>query len=237
MHKYIIMVVQGCGKGTQARLLKESFDLVHISVGDIFRWHIQSHTKLGARIKRIVAEGQLVPDDVVEEVVKQRLEQHDWNYGFILDGFPRNARQAAFFLESYDIDAGLLIEVPDAVVRERILNRRLCPKCGLDYNLIFHRPAVANTCDICGEMLIARPDDIPEAVHARLQDYHTKTQPILELFRRKELVVTVDGTRSSAEVQQDLRRQLMQKSERVLATDTSISTDQWLGDGGFQVKR
>jgi adenylate kinase len=222
MHKYIIMGVQGCGKGTQARLLKEAFDLVHISVGDMFRWHIQSHTKLGARIKRIVAEGELVPDDVVEEVVKQRLEQHDWNYGFILDGFPRNARQAAFFLESYDIDAVLLIEVPDAVVQERILNRRLCPTCGLDYNLIFHRPAVANTCDICGAMLIARPDDTPEAVHARLQDYHIKTQPILELFRRKELVVTVGGTRSAAEVQQDLRRQLGQKSERVLATDSSI---------------
>jgi adenylate kinase len=212
IHKYIIMGVQGCGKGTQAKLLKEALDLVHISVGDIFRWHIQSRTKLGARIKRIMAEGQLVPDDVVEEVVKQRLEQHDWNYGFILDGFPRNARQAAFFLESYDIDAVLLIEVPDAVVQERILNRRLCPKCGLDYNLIFHRPAVANTCDVCGAELIARPDDTPEAVHARLQDFHTKTQPILELFRRKELVVVVDGTPSTAEVQQDLRRQLGQRA-------------------------
>ena len=208
MHKYIIMGVQGCGKGTQARLLKEALDLVHISVGDLFRWHIQSHTKLGARVKRIMAEGQLVPDDVVEEVVKGRLEQHDWNYGFVLDGFPRNARQAAFFLESYDIDAVLLIEVPDAVVQERILNRRLCPKCGLDYNLIFHRPAVANTCDVCGAALTARPDDTPEAVQARLRDYHAKTQPILELFRRKELVVVVDGTRPADEVQQDLRRQL-----------------------------
>ena len=208
MHKYIIMGVQGCGKGTQARLLKEALDLVHISVGDLFRWHIQSHTKLGARVKRIVAEGQLVPDDVVEEVVKGRLEQHDWNYGFILDGFPRNARQAAFFLESYDIDAVLLIEVPDAVVQERILNRRLCPKCGLDYNLIYHRPAVANTCDVCGAGLTARPDDTPEAVQARLRDYHAKTQPILELFRRKELVVGVDGTRPADVVQQDLRRQL-----------------------------
>jgi adenylate kinase len=102
----------------------------------------------------------------------------------------------------------LLIEVPDAVVQERILNRRLCPKCGLDYNLIFHRPAVANACDVCGAGLIARPDDTPEAVHARLLDYHTKTQPILELFRRKELVVVVDGTRSVAEVQQNLRCQL-----------------------------
>jgi adenylate kinase len=214
MHKYIIMGVQGCGKGTQARLLKESLDLVHISVGDIFRWHIQSHTKLGARIKRAMVDGQLVSDDIVEEVVKQRLDQHDWNYGFILDGFPRNSRQAAFFLESYDIDAVLLIDVPDAIVLERILNRRICPTCNLDYNLIFHRPAAANTCDICGGPLIARSDDTPEAVQARLQDYHTKTQPILELFRGKELVVVVDGTRCADEVQQNLRRQLVQKSAR-----------------------
>ena len=217
MHKYIIMGVQGCGKGTQASLLKESLDLVHISVGDIFRWHIQSRTKLGARIKRALVEGELVSDEVVEEVVKQRLDQHDWNYGFILDGFPRNSRQAAFFLESYDIDAVLLIDVPDAVVLERILNRRLCQRCNLDYNLIFHRPAVANTCDICGGLLAARSDDTPEAVQSRLQDYHTKTQPILELFRGKELVVTVDGTRPAAEVQDDLRRQLVQKSARAAA--------------------
>ena len=217
MHKYIIMGVQGCGKGTQAKLLKESLDLAHISVGDIFRWHIQSHTKLGARIKRTMAEGQLVSDDVVEEVVKQRLDQHDWNYGFILDGFPRNSRQAAFFLETYDIDAVLLIDVPDAVVLERIVNRRLCPTCNLDYNLMFHRPAVASKCDICGGLLIARADDTAEAVQSRLQDYHTKTQPILELFRRKELVVVVDGTRPAAEVQQDLRRRLVLKSESAAA--------------------
>src|SRR5262249_24329317 len=104
------------------------------------------------------------------------------------------------------------IEVPDTVVQERILNRRLCPKCGLDYNLIFHRPAVVNTCDVCGAVLIARSDDTPETVHARLRDYHCKTQPILELFRRKELVIVVDGTPSAAAVQQNLRRQLGQRS-------------------------
>jgi adenylate kinase len=212
MHKYIIMGAQGCGKGTQAKLLKEALDLVHISVGDIFRWHIQSHTKLGARIKRIVREGKLVSDDVVEEVVQQRLARHDWNYGFILDGFPRNAPQARFFLESYDIDAVLLIEVPHAVVRERILNRRFCPKCGLDYNLIYHRPAVADTCDVCGTTLTIRLDDTPHAIDERLDDYHAKTQPVLELFRRKELVVAVDGNRSPQEVHQDLLRQLGQRA-------------------------
>jgi adenylate kinase len=208
MHKYIIMGVQGCGKGTQAKLLAKDFDLTHISVGDIFRWHIQSHTKLSARIRRLMAGGGLVPDDIVKEVVKERLDLHDWNYGFILDGFPRNRHQAEFFLESFDIDAVLLIDVPDQVVLDRILNRRLCGKCGLDYNLIFHRPTVAGKCDVCGGVLSTRADDTPEAVQARLDDYHTKTEPILELFRRKELVVVVDGTRPVAEVQQDIRDKL-----------------------------
>ena len=194
MHKYVIMGVQGCGKGTQAKKLKDELDLVHISVGDVFRWNIQSHTKLGARIKRLVDAGQLVPDEVVEEVVRARLEQHDWNFGFILDGFPRNRTQAGFYLESYDIDAVLLIEVPDAVVLERILARRLCSKCGLDYNLIHHRPAVADVCDVCGGMLVARPDDNLDAIRARLAEYHAATEPTLELFRKKGLIVRVDGT-------------------------------------------
>jgi adenylate kinase len=218
MHKYIIMGVQGCGKGTQAKMLAESFDLVHISVGDIFRWHIQSHTKLAARIRRHTAAGELVPDDIVEEVVKDRLDQHDWNYGFILDGFPRNRHQAEFFLESYDINAVLQIDVPDQVVLDRILNRRLCSKCGLDYNLIFHRPLDAGVCDVCGGALVARADDTAEAVSKRLKDYHNKTQPILELFRRKELVVAVDGTMPAAEVQAELRRKLRLNSQAAVAS-------------------
>jgi adenylate kinase len=205
---YIIMGVQGCGKGTQAKLLAKSFDLVHISVGDIFRWHIQSHTKLAARIGRLTSAGELVPDDIVEEIVRGRLDQHDWNFGFILDGFPRNRRQAEFFLESYDINAVIQIDVLDQVVLERVMNRRLCSKCGLDYNLIFHRPASPDTCDVCGGALVGRSDDTPEAVRARLRDYHAKTAPILELFRRKELVVSVEGDRPTATVQAEIRDQL-----------------------------
>ena len=122
MRKYVIMGVQGSGKGTQAKLLAEDLDLVHISVGDIFRWHVQSHTKLGARVRRIMAAGELVGDDLVESVVRERLDQHDWNYGFILDGFPRNGRQAEFFLESYDIDAVIHLDLPDDEVRRRVLS-------------------------------------------------------------------------------------------------------------------
>ena len=208
MHKYVIMGAQGSGKGTQAQRLRADLDLTHISVGDIFRWNIQNHTKLGTQVKRIVTAGGMVPDEVVEQVVKQRLDAHDWNYGFILDGFPRSRPQAEFFLENYDIDAVILIDVPDEVVFQRVLSRRLCQKCGLDYNLIFHRPAVANTCDVCHGPLVTRADDTPEAVQSRLRDYHTQTEPVLELFRRKGLVVVADGTRPPEDVYQDIRRRL-----------------------------
>src|SRR5271155_3754193 len=208
MFKYVIMGIQGCGKGTQAKMLSKDFNLVHMSVGDIFRWHIQSHTKLAAKIGRSTAAGELVSDDIVEEIVRGRLDQHDWNFGFILDGFPRNRRQAEFFLESYDIDAVIHIDVADQVVTDRVLNRRLCPKCGLDYNLIFHRPANPSVCDVCGGALLTRADDNHDAVLARLHDYHSKTRPILDLFRRKELIVSVDGTKTPAEVQQELRTKL-----------------------------
>jgi len=208
MRKYIIMGVQGSGKGTQAKLLADTLDLEHISVGDIFRWNVQHHTKLSTQIRRIVAAGELVSDDLVEAVVHQRLDEHDWNFGFIIDGFPRNQPQARFFLESYDIDAVVLLEVPDRVVEERILSRRLCSRCGLDYNLISHRPAQADVCDMCGSRLVPRPDDTPAAIRARLRDYHAKTRPVLDLFRAKEVVVAVDATGPRAQVQASIREHL-----------------------------
>lgn len=208
MHKYVIMGVQGCGKGTQAKMLEEDFDIVHISIGDICRWNIQNHTKLGARVTRIISAGQLVSDDIVEEIVRRRLDEHDWNFGFVLDGFPRNSAQAEFFLESYDIDAVIHVFVPDDVVRQRVLSRRLCEQCGLDYNLIHHRPKKEETCDVCGGRLISRPDDTEEALADRLQIYHAKTEPVLELFRRKELVIEADGTQSPKEVQDEIRDKL-----------------------------
>jgi adenylate kinase len=194
MRKYIIMGAQGSGKGTQARLLADAVDLEHINVGDIFRWNVQHHTKLGAQVRRVMDAGELVPDELVEAVVHRRLSEHDWNFGFIIDGFPRNQPQARFFLESYDIDAVIVLEVPDRVVEERILSRRLCSRCGLDYNLFSHRPAVPDVCDMCGGRLVTRSDDTPAAVHARLRDYHAKTRPVLDLFRAKEVVVAVDAT-------------------------------------------
>jgi len=208
MHKYIIMGPQGCGKGTQAKLLAADYDFTHISVGDIFRWHIENHTKVGTRIKKLVAAGGLVPDTMVEEVVKVRLDQHDWHYGFILDGFPRNLFQAEFFLENYDVNAVILLDVSDSVVEERIQNRRLCRACGRDYNRLALGPGQGTRCTVCGDQLVQRADDTPSAIRKRLGDYHAQTEPILQLFRRRDLLVTLDGSRPPAEVQEEIRKRL-----------------------------
>jgi adenylate kinase len=209
MNKYVIMGSLGSGKSTQAGLLARGYELVHVNVGEIFRWNIQHHTKLGARVRRTVADGQLVSDELVEDVVRTRLDRHDWNYGFVLDGFPRNRAQAEFLLESYDIDRVVHVDIPDAVVLIRIMSRRLCSGCGLDYNLILHRPALAHVCDICGQALVTRPEDSADALRRRLHDYHTATRPILDLFRVRGLLLEVDGVKAPSEVQREIRAQLM----------------------------
>jgi adenylate kinase len=205
MRKYVIIGVPGSGKSTQASILAADLDLVHISVGDIFRWNVQQHTKMGAQVRRIMAAGNLVGDDMAEAVTAERLAQHDWNYGFVIDGFPRNARQAEFFLESYDIDGVIHLDMPDSEVRRRVLARRLCADCGVDYNLIQSRPATEGVCDVCGGSLVAREDDTEEALAVRLRDYHEKTDPVLDLFRRKEYVAVIDATASKNEIQQVIR--------------------------------
>ncbi len=202
------MGVQGSGKGTQAAMLAADLDLVHIAVGDIFRWNVQHHTKLGAQVRRTMAGGELVSDDLAEGVVKDRLTQHDWNFGFIIDGFPRNERQAEFFLESYDIDGVIYLELPDSEVRRRVLARRLCEGCGVDYNLIDSSPRVEGQCDACGGRLVQREDDTEEALAVRLREYHAKTNPVLDIFRRKEYVVPIDARPDKAEVQQAIRAAL-----------------------------
>jgi adenylate kinase len=155
-----------------------------------------------------MAAGLLVSDDLVEGVVRDRLSQHDWNYGFIVDGFPRNERQAEFFLESYDIDGVIHLDLPDSEVRRRVLARRLCSGCGMDYNLIASSPREPGRCDVCGSALVTREDDTEEALAVRLREYHEKTNPVLAIFARKEYVLTVDATPAPEEIQHQIRLKL-----------------------------
>jgi adenylate kinase len=224
MRKYVIMGMQGSGKGTHAKMLAEDFNLEHIAVGDILRWNVQHRTKLGAQVRRTMATGLLVSDDLVENVVKQRLNEHDWNFGFIIDGFPRSERQAEFFLESYDLDGVIYLELPDSEVARRVLARRLCASCGMDYNLIDNTPTVEGRCDVCGGELIRREDDTPHALEVRLREYHEKTNPVLDIFRRKEYVITVDTRPDKEQVQQAIRDKLGISSTGLKTTKSQDET-------------
>jgi adenylate kinase len=224
MRKYVIMGMQGSGKGTHAKMLAEDFNLEHIAVGDILRWNVQHRTKLGAQVRRTMATGLLVSDDLVENVVKQRLNEHDWNFGFIIDGFPRSERQAEFFLESYDLDGVIYLELPDSEVARRVLARRLCASCGMDYNLIDNTPTVEGRCDVCGGELIRREDDTPHALEVRLREYHEKTNPVLDIFRRKEYVITVDTRPDKEQVQQAIRDKLGISSTDLKTTKSQDET-------------
>ena len=157
MRKYVIMGIQGSGKGTQAKMLAADLDLVHISVGDIFRWNVQNHTKLGAQVRRVMAAGELVGDDLVQSVVRDRLSRDHWNFKLHHRRVPASLQLS--FLESYDIDGVIESDLPDSEVRRRVLNGRLCGDCGLDYNLIANSPTVPGRCDMCGGELITREDD------------------------------------------------------------------------------
>jgi adenylate kinase len=200
--------VPGSGKSTHSVMLARDFDLVRISVGDIFRWHVRHHTKIGGRVRDMMAAGRLVDDTLVEAVIHERLEQHDWNHGFVLDGFPRNQRQAGFFAENYDIDAAILLTLPDSCGRRRVLSRRRCARCGFDYGLVETRPQREDTCDICDGSLVAREDDTPEALTARLGRYHEDIDLVLELLRRKAPVHVIDASRDPATVHNEIRERL-----------------------------
>lgn len=139
--------------------------------------------------------GELVGDDLVESVVQPRRREHDWNFGFVIDGFPRNERRAECFLKSFDIDGVINLDMPDTEVELRELSRRLRSQCELDDNLIAHRPDPEDICQVCGGRLVSRPDDHPEALAQRTRDYRAQTQPVIEIFQRKVFVFTVDATR------------------------------------------
>ena len=179
MHKFIMIGPQGAGKGTQSKLLAQEFGFVHISVGEIFRWNVSNHTKLGSRVTRITAEGRLVSDEIVENVVRERLELHDWRYGFVLDGFPRTLSQAMYLFENWNLDRAIYLDLDDGVVHQRVSARAQSGE---------------------GGGFTKRADDNPEALRQRLSEYHEKTRPLLKLFEDRGMLLRVDGGKTIPEV-------------------------------------
>jgi adenylate kinase len=192
----IIFGAPGSGKGTYASRLQTKLDVEVISTGDIFRELMKENSELGRKVRGYVEKGLLVPDDVVVEVLKQRLSKIPKGKGFILDGFPRTLEQAKILDSISKIDVILLLDVPDWIIIERLSSRRICRNCGTVYNIRFLKPKVEDVCDKCTGPLYQRSDDNPEVIKKRLQVYQDQTRPLLEYFKQKKLPFLVSSTTS-----------------------------------------
>ena len=203
--KIVLLGPPGAGKGTQAKSISNRYSIPHISTGDIFRKNISEGTPLGIEAKGYIDKGQLVPDEVTINMVKDRLTWEDCKNGYLLDGFPRTVAQAealeGFLAERNEkLDTALSIEVPSSFILERMTGRRVCPSCGASYHVKFNPPTKAGVCDVCGSDIVQRKDDTEETVSERLEVYERQTQPLIDFYNNKNLLSTVDGTKAINEV-------------------------------------
>lgn len=197
--KIIMLGAPGAGKGTQAKKIAEKYSIPHISTGDIFRANIKNGTELGKKAKTYMDQGLLVPDELVVDLVVDRLNQDDCANGCVLDGFPRTIPQAealdkALTAVGQSVDFAINVEVPDENIVRRMSGRRACVNCGATYHIVYAPTKVENVCDTCQGELILRDDDKPETVQKRLNVYHEQTQPLIDYYTKKNILVEVDGT-------------------------------------------
>ena len=209
--KIIMLGAPGAGKGTQAKKIADLCKVPHISTGDIFRANIKQGTELGKKAKTYMDAGELVPDELVCDLVVDRIQQDDCTEGFILDGFPRTIPQAESLTNALNaieqkMDYALNIDVPDENIIHRMAGRRACVGCGATYHVEFNPPKVQDVCDVCGEELVLRDDDKPETVTNRLNVYHEQTKPLIDYYEKQGIVHTIDGTQTMEEVFSDIRK-------------------------------
>ncbi len=192
--KLILLGAPGAGKGTQAEMLSARLSIPAISTGNIIRDALKNGTEMGLKAKAFIDAGQLVPDDVVIGIIRERLAQDDCKDGFILDGFPRTIPQAeALDAMGIEIDKVIDIEVPDEAIAERMSGRRVCEKCGASYHLEHKQPGQEGVCDLCGGKLVQRKDDHPDTVLDRLRVYHEQTEPLKDYYAKTGKLRIVEG--------------------------------------------
>ena len=209
--KIVMLGAPGAGKGTQAKKIADLCKVPHISTGDIFRANIKQGTELGKKAKTYMDAGELVPDELVCDLVVDRIQQDDCTEGFILDGFPRTIPQAESLTNALNaieqkMEYALNIDVPDENIIHRMAGRRACVGCGATYHVEFNPPKVQDVCDVCGEELVLRDDDKPETVTNRLNVYHEQTKPLIDYYEKQGIVHTIDGTQTMEEVFSDIRK-------------------------------
>jgi len=207
--KLMIMGPPGAGKGTQAEVLVKELGITHISTGDMFRAAIKEGTEMGKKAKEYMDKGQLVPDEVVVGMVKDRLSQPDCVKGFLLDGFPRTLPQAEALSKTIDemgikLDGVINIDVPRERLMARLTGRRVCKGCGASYHVIFNPPKAESVCNTCGGELYQRSDDNEETVSNRLDVYEAQTQPLIDYYKERGLLLNINGDQDIDKVLKEL---------------------------------
>ena len=197
--KLIMLGAPGAGKGTQAKKIAEKYQIPHISTGDIFRANIKGQTELGMKAKSFMDQGMLVPDEITIGMLLDRIHEADCAGGYVLDGFPRTIPQAESLTKALaemgtGIDYAINVDVPDDNIVSRMSGRRACLNCGATYHVAFNPPKTENVCNTCGQSLVLRDDDKPETVKKRLDVYHQQTQPLIDYYKKQNILKTVDGT-------------------------------------------
>lgn len=203
--KLIMLGAPGAGKGTQAKRIAAKYGIPHISTGDIFRANIKNGTELGKKAQTYMDQGLLVPDELVCDLVVDRIQQSDCEKGYVLDGFPRTIPQAEALTAALEklgtgIDYAINVEVPDANILNRMGGRRACLGCGATYHVEFNAPKQEGICDTCGAELVLRDDDKPETVQKRLDVYHEQTHPLIDYYTKAGKLAEVDGTKDMDDV-------------------------------------
>ncbi|MGF7145409.1 adenylate kinase [Anaerotaenia torta] len=207
--KIIMLGAPGAGKGTQAKRLAAKYGIPHISTGDIFRANIKNGTELGQKAKVFMDQGLLVPDELVVDLIMDRFQEPDCENGYVLDGFPRTIPQAkaldaALAGKNDAVEYAIDVDVPDETIISRMSGRRACVACGATYHLVTIPPRKEGICDVCQAELILRDDDKPETVEKRLKVYHEQTQPLIDYYKEKGILKSVDGTRSPEDTFSDI---------------------------------
>ena len=195
----VLLGAPGAGKGTLASYLIEKMGIPSISTGNILREAIKNNTPLGQQAKDFMDAGQLVPDNLVIDLLKERIAKRDCKSGFILDGFPRTIPQAEALDQVAKIDCALLVDVPYEVIEKRMTGRRVCLRCGATYHVDANPPRIAGVCDICGDKLVIRSDDQPEVVKRRHETYHEQTEPLKGFYEKKGILRVVEGQEEVAD--------------------------------------
>lgn len=202
----ILLGPPGVGKGTVATKLSKKLNLPHIATGDMLRENVANKTRLGLKAKDYMNKGLLVPDELVIEMMKERLKSKDAKKGFVLDGFPRTINQADEVAKAIKISKVINLRAPDEIIVKRLSRRRVCEKCGFNYHLDFIRPNREGYCDKCSGNLYQREDDKPEAVKQRLKVYREQTEPLIEYYKDKEVLFDVDGSGTPEDVFELVRK-------------------------------